>query len=321
MKKQITELLEKYSDIKFTYSKDKELFLDFLENISEKIKDNDKLEDLLHIIEGSFIEYTKFDSRILYNPIELIDALLESDLEWLKLDSDENIEILTKFSEFEKYLKWEIEDKEFLEKKYWVRINLVTEDMQSVSAWIYWKWLSKVWTVHIMKKIKKLLSFYPITFIKNIKLDQIVVVRNFYKEDIYWKRIALWGFETSWDNNIYLSSRNLVDSFDHELYHQAMQYYDDYYYWSKIRKRQKKKYLYKYIDRQVNWFARNYWKENVSEDQATMAEELIMNYYNLNIRIRTDKKLLKKLKLVKRAYLQLSDWVMDEKFWISKYWK
>ena len=52
-----------------------------------------------------------------------------------------------------------------------------------------------------------------------------------------------------------------------------------------------------------------------------MAEELIMNYYNLNVRIRTDKKLAKKLKLVKRAYLKISDWVIDEKFWLTKYWK
>jgi len=35
---------------------------------------------------------------------------------------------------------------------------------------------------------------------------------------------------------------NLVESFDHELYHQAMQYYDDFDKWNKIRKRQNKKY-------------------------------------------------------------------------------
>lgn len=321
MNAKIKWLLDKYSHVEFTYSKDKELFLDFLYNVSIWIKSNDKLEELLQIIEHSFIEYSKFDKRILYNPIELIDALLESDLEWLKLDSDENKKILSSFSEFEKYLNWEIEDKEFLEKKYWVKINLITTDLHSLRAWIHWDWLSKVWLIHIIKKIKKLLNFYPISFIKNIRLNEIVIVKRFYKEDIYWKRIALWWFETSWDDNIYLSSSNLVESFDHELYHQAMQYYDDYNDWLRIRKKQKKNYLHKYIDKRVKWYARNYWKENISEDQATVAEELILNYYSLNTRIREDKVLDSKVKLVKKAYKKLSDWIMDDNFWIEKYWK
>ena len=319
MNKKIETLLEKYSDIEFIYSKDKELFLEFLENLWNRIKKYDDLEDFLQIIENSFIKYSKFDNRILYNPLELIDALLESDLDWLKIDSDENRKILLSFSEFDKYLKWEIEDKEFLEKKYWIKIYLVKEDISSFTAWIYWKWLSKVWLLYIIKKIKKLLNFYPINFINNIKLDQIIVAKNFYKLDQYWKKINLWWFETSSDNNIYLSSNSLVDSFDHELYHQAMQYYDDYYLWSKIRKNQKKKYLYKNINKQVKWFARNYWKENISEDQATIAEELILNYYSIHNRIKYDNKLKLKLNLVKKAYLKLSDWIMNEDFWIKKY--
>ena len=222
---------------------------------------------------------------------------------------------------FDKYLKWEIEDIKFLENKYGVKIKLIKENITSIRAWIYWIWLSNFSKIRLIYKVKKLLNFYPISFIKNIKLDSIIIVESFYKKDIYWKKINLWWFETDSDNNIYLTRKNLVDSFDHELYHQAMQYYDDFYKWQKIRKRQNKKYLYKNIDKKVFGFARNYWKENISEDQATIAEELILNYYNLQKRIQSDRKLAKKVKLVKMAFYELSEGIMNEKWWIEKFSK
>ena len=131
----------------------------------------------------------------------------------------------------------------------------------------------------------------------------------------------MWWFETDSDNNIYLTRKNLVDSFDHELYHQAMQYYNDFYKWQKIRKRQNKKYLYKNINKQSFGFARNYWKENISEDQATIAEELILNYHNLQKRIQSDRKLAKKVKLVKKDFYELSEGIMNEKWWREKFIK
>jgi hypothetical protein len=42
---------------------------------------------------------------------------------------------------------------------------------------------------------------------------------------------------------------------------------------------------------------------------------LILNHNDLNYRIKTDKKLAKKVELVKKAYFELSDHVMDEEFW------
>ena len=318
--KSLKDILDKYSDIKFVYEKDKKLFLDFLYEIYKKIElyDISKLKDFLQIIEYSFLEYSKFDFEILYNPIELINSIIENDILWEKIDSSELNKILEKLRCFEEYLKWELEEKDFLEKKYNIKIDLIKENITSINAGIYGVWLWSFSKIKLISKIKKLLNFYPISFIRNIKLDSIIIVDSFYKKDIYWKKIILGWFETSGDNNIYLSKNNLVESFDHELYHQAMEYYDDFDKWKKIRKRQNKKYLYKNIDKQVHWFARNYWKENISEDQATLAEELILNYQNLQKRVQSDRKLNSKLKLVKKAYLELSEGFMNEKWWREK---
>ncbi len=320
MNKKIENILEKYSEIEFVYEKDKKLFLDFLSKISKKIELNNisKLKDFLQILEYNFLEYSKFDKEILYNPVELVNSIFENDFFWEKIDNQEFEKILEWLSFFEKYLEWKILKKEFLEKKYWVKIIFIKEDIVSISAWIFWKWLTNFSEIRLIDKIKKLLNFYPIIFIKNIKLDSIIVVNNFYKQDIYGQKIVLWWFETFSDNNIYLSKTNLIEAFDHELYHQAMWYYDDFSKWQKIRKKQNKKYLYKNIEKKVFGFARNYWKENVWEDQATMAEELILNYSSLQKRLESDKKLKLKLKLVKKAFLKLSDWIMNEKWWIDR---
>jgi hypothetical protein len=77
-------------------------------------------------------------------------------------------------------------------------------------------------------------------------------------------------------------------------------------------------YVYKEIDQKSNGFARNYWKENISEDQATIAEELFLNYHNLMSRSKHDKILAQKIKLVKTAYLELSDWLINGEFWINR---
>jgi prenyltransferase beta subunit len=64
-------LLDNYN---FTYPKDKQLLEQFLQklNLSDK--------DLSEILEIYLKKYSGFDTRILYNPIELVDALLENDL-------------------------------------------------------------------------------------------------------------------------------------------------------------------------------------------------------------------------------------------------
>jgi len=321
MHQKLKNILDKYSNIEFVYKEDKSKFLEFLSRISDELKNNNsgKINDYIQILEYNFLEFSKFDKKVLYNPIELFESILEEDFLWKKIDNDEFLKIIENMKFFEKYLKQEIKDREFLEKKYWIKINLVTDDIFSISAWIYWKGLSGFSKIKLISKIKKLVSFYPVNFIKNIRLDSIIVVESFYKKDKYWKKINLWWFETKSDDNIYLTRKNLVDSFDHELYHQAMQYYDDFDKWYKIRKRQSKKYLYKDIDKKVFGFARNYWKENISEDQATIAEELILNYHSLQKRIQSDRKLAKKVKLVKKAFLDLSEGFMDEKCWNNKF--
>ncbi len=291
------ELLDKYT---FTYQKDKETFKDFLNklNISDK--------SLKEIIEIYLNKNTEFDERIVYNPIELLDAIVENDLLWKKIDTDEVENIINKLSFFEKYYKWEISEKEFLEKKYWIKIILVDKDIQFPNAWIYGHKLLKTQQIIAFRKVKKCLEIYPLTFIKNINLANIVVSSYFYRKNDYWITV-LWWFETQSDDNIYLALRWIEKSFHHELFHQAMQYYNNSKKWEEIRKNQKLKYLYKDIDKKVPWFARNYGKENISEDQATVAEELITNYNNLIKRIKKDKILEKKVKLVIKAYEKLSE--------------
>jgi len=317
MNSKINDLIDKYYNINFTYKKDKEFFLSFLNNLDIK---NDKVSDLIDILEYNLTTYSKFDNSILYNPLSLIDAIIENDLDWKKIDNDEFLKIIKNITDFQDYISWIIEEKEFIEKKYYIKINILKENVQSINAWIFWQSFDdNMKEIFIIKKIDKLLDFYPVNFIKNIWLKEIIIVKFFYKEDLYWQKIKLWWFETSSDNNIYLSYDSLVESFDHELFHQAMQYYNDFSKWQKIREKQNKLYLYKDIYKKDKWFARNYWKENISEDQATIAEELIINHYDLMNRIKNDDKLYKKVKLVKEAYLKLSDWLMDEKFWNIKF--
>ncbi len=320
MQKKIIKILEKYKQIEFVYNEDKQEFLKFLNLLAEKIKKNNNknLNSFVQILEYNFLEYSKFDTKILYNPVELINSILEKDFFWEKINNLEYKKIIKNFVCFEKYLDWELKEKNFLEKKYNIKIDFITENVASLNAEIYWKWLENFSEIRLIKILKKLLNFYPINFIKNIKLEKIIIVDSFYKEDIFWKTIHLWWFETYSNNNIYLSKNNLKYAFHHELFHQAMQYYNDFDKWWDLRENQDKKYLYENSWEKTFWFARKYWKENISEDQATIAEELILNFKNLHRRIEIDKKLRQKVELVKKAYYELSDWIMDEKWWENK---
>jgi hypothetical protein len=72
----IKKILEKY---KFTHSKDKEIFKDFLLKLEKKLKKED-LDELYDILEICLNKNTNFDTRIFYNPIELLDAIFENDI-------------------------------------------------------------------------------------------------------------------------------------------------------------------------------------------------------------------------------------------------
>jgi len=129
----------------------------------------------------------------------------------------------------------------------------------------------------------------------------------------------LGGFETFTDDNIYLALGGIDRSFHHELYHQAMDYHNDFSSWQKLRKWQDKYYTRNELDKKVPWFARNYGKENVAEDQATVAEELTTNFRRICKRIQKDKILKEKVKLVLKAYETLSEWKMNKDFWEEKF--
>jgi len=301
-------ILDKYN---FTYKKDKELLKKFLKNIKD-----DKIKEIVDIY---LKNKTKFDSRVLYNPIELLDAIFENDLLWNKIDTDEVKDIIEKLSFFEKYYNGEINDKEFIEKKYGLKIILFEKDKKIPFYDIYGYKLNKVQQIMVLKKIEKLLSFYPITFIKNVNLANIVVSAYFYKKTDYGISV-LWGFETNTDNNIYLALRWIERSFHHELYHQAMQNYNDKKEWEKIRSKQKISHFYKNVDEKIPWFARAYGQDSIEEDQATCAEEICTNYRRFIKRIEKDELLKQKANLVFKAYEIISEWKMDKNFWKKKFY-
>lgn len=311
-------ILKKYSHITFTDHWQKSDFFDTLNSLYKTLPSEDNKKEFLDILEASFLEYTNFDSTVLYNPFEFFDALIDNDLLWEKFDNDEITYTLENLKLFQDYLNKKVDELSFLELKYNIKIILQKENICSPQSGIYWAWLWKIWSASIVHKLRKLLDDYPVIFIKNIKLHHIVIVSYFFKVDQYWNKTQLWWFETLGDNNIYLSYRNLIDSFDHELFHQAMQYYDDFEQWSKLRKGQKLFYIYKDISKESPGFARNYGKENIAEDQATIAEDLFLNYNRIIKRSQTDNILENKISLVKKAYLELSEWIMSEKFWLNR---
>lgn len=308
--KEISKLIDKYD---FNKIKDKKLLINIIERLYNKLWLSEQKE-LFELLDFNLENYSWFDERILYNPMELIDAIIENDILWEKIDDDEITKIILKLSYFEGFFDWKIDKLNYLEEKYNIKIKLVKDDIYSINSSIYSKWLTNLEYISAIKKIYNLLNIYPIDFIKNIKLKSIIVVSYFYKKDSYDRIINLWWFETLSDDNIYISYRSIISSFDHEIYHQAMQYYDDFDKWLKIREKQDISYTYKEINKKSKWFARNYWKENISEDQATIAEELFLNYDNLLKRSKNDKILEKKIFLVKKAYFKLSNWKMNDSF-------
>lgn len=308
-------ILHKYSHITFTNNLEKSDFFQSLESLYEILTTLDNKKEFLDILAASFLEYTNFDSSILYNPFEFFDALIENDLLWEKFDDDEMIHTLDNLKVFRDYLDKKIDELSFLEQKYNIKIVLEKENITSPQSGIYWAWLGRIWSASIVHKLKKLLDDYPVIFIKNIKLHHIVIVSYFFKVDQYWNKTQLWWCETLGDNNIYLSYRSLIDSFDHELFHQAMQYYDDSEQWVELRKYQKLFYTYQEISKESTGFARNYGKENIADDQATIAEDLFLHYNQIIKRSETDTMLASKITLVKNAYHKLSHWMMNEIFW------
>lgn len=57
MNTQIKSLLEKYSHIEFICKKDKELFLKFIDSLLNSVKNKERLDDLIHIIEYNFNKF------------------------------------------------------------------------------------------------------------------------------------------------------------------------------------------------------------------------------------------------------------------------
>ena len=154
----------------------------------------------------------------------------------------------------------------------------------------------------LVQHLQRLLRRYPPSFIHRIELTGMVVGMEMSREQEDASRIGLGGVAASGDNLIYLSAPALEFSFDHEVCHQAMIKYDrDWAEWQKLRANQDLHYTYQEINTPVPGFARAYGKENLSEDQATIAEALWGDYRQLMARARCDEALAAKVALVKKA--------------------
>ena len=83
--------------------------------------------------------------------------LLKNDFFWEKIDSSEVDLIIKEMSCFEKYLEWELKEKDFLEQKYWITIKFIKENVASSSARIYWKGLSNFSEIQLIWKVKNII--------------------------------------------------------------------------------------------------------------------------------------------------------------------
>lgn len=313
----LKEILEKYENSKFSNPKDKEKMFGYVEKLMKKVESSKDVEMLSEMLDHLYTKFTTFDKKILFSPIEFLYALIDFDLMGTNINPEESFIIKENLKDFVLFKNKVLEYKQKMESFYNIKIILADEDI-SFDQTIFGKAISEIKMVISIKYLHKLLRKYPKKFIDNIKLEKIIVVRYFYTKDQYGKTKRLWWFETQRDNNVYLSYQSLMQSFDHEIYHQAMQYYDDMEDWLELRRSQDLFYIFENLHLEIEWFARNYGKENVSEDQATIAEDLMNNYKRLIKRSQNDDLLATKIDLVKKAYLILSEWVMNCDYFLYK---
>jgi len=74
------ELLKKYSHITFTDDAKKFDFFHSIESLYKTLTTQENKKIFLDILESSLLEFSQFDKRVIYNPVEFFDALIENDL-------------------------------------------------------------------------------------------------------------------------------------------------------------------------------------------------------------------------------------------------
>lgn len=239
------------------------------------------------------------------DPRRLLIAIARSDILGQLINHEEFHELYETLENYILYHEGVLEDMKWIEDTYNIEIKKIDEPTERNH--IVATPLSEVAYIAAIPVLKELIAKYPPVFIDTIRLDGIVLASSFTKKHAGGACVYLGGFETNADNFVYLSSNTLHKSFDHEVYHQAMQNYHDASEWGNLRTNNDVFYQVQHSSKPTQGFAVNYGRENISEDQATMAEYMLRNYAHMKKRSEHDSILKKKMILVHEAYKYLSE--------------
>lgn len=247
--------------------------------MGEFIKSEKELTELSRLISQKKEELTWFDLAIFFDVRKFIAAVMNSDILGHYVNHEEANLLYCSLEDYLLHKESVLQDKSYVKKHYNVDIKAIheTTKWQSIIAHP----VTEMQFIDCIPKIKKLLSLYPPVFIKNIKLDSIIIASSFSQYTKSHQCIYLGGFETNEDHNIYLTANQCHKSFHHELYHQAMQHYDDVREWANLRNEKDHFYNHQALAHKTLGFAVNYGRENVAEDQATVAEYMIRDHASM----------------------------------------
>ena len=295
------------------YEEDKLHFLSLMTKLSDTIRDKHDEDWLIQTLTTLYHDETSpsLSFSSLLHPIQLYEALIHGDFLWQEISHEEFVEMYSKLRDFTLF-QWQVlTRKQQLERDYQIEIILLDHEYQHHD--IVGQPLHEVEMIASIVYLDRLIRRYPTTFITNTRLQKIFIASSFQSSDPHSFK-HLGGFKSNEDFAIHISFVHLKKSFDHELYHQAMQRYDDTDQRAALRKEWDQLYNAHHADKQSHGFARDYGRENIAEDQATVAEELMKNYHHLMRRTIHDHVLAQKVTLVKTAYKKLSDGRIDDEF-------
>jgi len=305
-------LLSKVSDLTFYNENDKNILLDYLETFRCQLNKSCCRWKLIVTIEDLLDDCTSFDSSVLYHPLRLLNSLIHSDFWGSCVNHKEFFELYESLQSFELYEAHVLNQKNEIEEKLGITIKplLYDNEWNNIKA----QPLSHTKFVASIPLLHKHLLIYPKQFFENIKLNSVYIAWSFFQKNAGHPCTMLWWFDSNVDNNVYLSFPSISKSIHHELYHQAMKFYNDISERGNLRDIKDQFATYKNLNHETRWYANNYWRENVSEDQATVAEHMIRDHEHMKHRAMTDWILNRKMQLVYAAYDKLTDWYITAEY-------
>ncbi len=294
----------------FYFPEDKKLLLEYLDFLLTQV-DQEHREKLIDFFSDQLHEAMLFCFGTLSDPRELLLSLFHSDFWWEKISHKEFFTLYENLLEFAMHQEHIDKEKQRIEQTYQITILPRIEE----GFWhdsIYTPWLSPTSFIAAIPEIKKQIAKYPPIYIHHSKLESIIIAESFSKKEKGTHCTNLWWFTSNENNNVYLNAHRIRKSFDHELYHQAMHWYNDITDRASLRRLKDSFYQKRQLSKESKWFAYNYGKENISEDQATIAECLLRDPAHMFHRANNDPLLSKKIQLVMKAFTQLSEWRMNK---------